>query len=119
MSRIDICLTMKFKRVCPMKHEIDYEIIPAKDMDDLNEQAWDIRILSGNYIETIIRYGNIAVNEEKDALTFNFRVISSPIEDLTLEDIDLQNVAGDVLESILENAVMNDSLAIRDADNED
>ncbi len=101
-----------------MSEHIHYEIIPAKDMIDLNEQAWDVRFLEGDFVETVVRYGNIGFNEEKDALTFNFIVISSPIKDLTVEDETLQLAVGDVLESILENALNTDSLLVSDVKDE-
>jgi hypothetical protein len=45
-------------------------------------------------------------------------VISSPIKDLTVEDETLQLAVGDVLESILENALNTDSLLVSDVKDE-
>ena len=46
-----------------LEENVHYQLIPAEDTD--NPQAWDIRILEGDYIETVIRFGNVALNEEK------------------------------------------------------
>lgn len=81
---------------------VDYSLIPVEDSP--NEQAWDVRILRGEFVETVIRYGNVAFNEVKDCLTFNFKVVFSPDGDLTSENVDLQEFAADILEDILEKA---------------
>ena len=36
---------------------IHYEMIPVEYVD--NDAAWDVRILRGNFTETVIRYGTI------------------------------------------------------------
>lgn len=88
--------------------DIDYELIPAEEVD--NEQAWDVRILRGPFTETVIRFGNIAVNEEQGCLNFNFVIISTPDDSLTEEREDLQHFVGDILESVLENAISQEAL---------
>lgn len=74
----------------------DYELVPN------GEDSWHIRILSGDYVETIIQYGRLTVNE--DTLTFDFEVITSPDLSVTDQDIGLQRIAGEILSSILEEA---------------
>lgn len=81
---------------------VDYRLIPVEDSP--NDQAWDIRILRGDFTETVIRYGNVAFNEIKDCLTFNYKVIYSPDTVLTSDDLQLQELAADILEDILETA---------------
>lgn len=93
---------------------IDYELIPCDDVG--NEQAWDIRVLRGDFVETVIRFGNIRFNEETDCLNFNFLVISSPDAELTEENVDLQEHATDILQSVLEDAITNDSLLTKEYD---
>ena len=88
--------------------DIDYELIPAEEVD--NEQALDVRILRGPFTETVIRFGNIAVNEEQGCLNFNFVIISTPDDSLTEEREDLQHFVGDILESVLENAISQEAL---------
>jgi hypothetical protein len=81
---------------------VDYQLIPVDDSP--NDQAWDIRILRGDFTETVIRYGNVAFNEIKDCLTFNYKVVYSPDPLLTSDDVQLQEYAADILEDVLERA---------------
>lgn len=97
-----------------VSEDIDYELIPCDDVG--NEQAWDVRILRGNFVESVIRFGNLKVNEEQGCLNFNFLVVSSPDADVTEDNIELQEYAGVVLESILENAIANDALLTKEHD---
>lgn len=88
--------------------DIDYELTPSGF--DENDQAWDVRILRGPFAETVIRFGNIAINEEQGCLNFNFVISSTPDETLTEESEELQQFVGDILESVLENAIADGSL---------
>jgi len=98
-----------------INENIHYELIPA---DDENTQAWDVRFLEGPFVETVIRYGNIAF--EEDCLKFNFMIQSTPDSTLDEDNVDLQNFAADVLESILEGAAADGSLVYGDPEeNED
>ena len=97
-----------------VSEDIDYELIPCDDVG--NEQAWDVRILRGDFIESVIRFGNLKVSEEQGCLNFNFLVVSSPDADVTEDNIELQEYAGVVLESILENAIANDALLTKEHD---
>lgn len=96
---------MSFQKV---SEGIDYELTPSEDVE--NEQAWDVRVLRGPFVETVLRFGNIAVNEEQGCLNFNFMIVSTPDETLTEEQEDLQIYAGDILESVLENAIADGQL---------
>ena len=82
----------------------DYELVPAAD----NEQAWDVRILKGNFIETVIRFGNISFDGTSEMLTFNFKIISSPDPDLTEDRTDIQDTVADILENVIENSIKKD-----------
>jgi len=80
-----------------MKENTDYEIIP--DMND--DKSWNVRILTGAFTETVIKYGVVKFNDED--MTFNFDIVSSPDNDLTTDNVDLQKHAGNMLEQIIEN----------------
>ena len=80
-----------------MKENTDYEIIP--DMND--DKSWNVRILTGAFTETVIKYGVVKFNDED--MTFNFDIVSSPDNDLTTNNVDLQKHAGNMLEQIIEN----------------
>ena len=75
----------------------DYELIPG------NDEHWHIRIKEGEYIESVISFGSIKVNEESLEMNFDFTLHYSPDDDLSVDDIDLQKYAGKILESVLMN----------------
>ena len=85
-------------------------MIPAKDSD--NDQAWDIRILEGDYVETVIRFGNIKLDGESGCLNFNFVIQSTPNNNLDESDVDFQNYVADILENILIEAAKHDSIQL-------
>lgn len=90
----------------------DYALVPASAVE--NDQAWDVRILEGDFAETVIRFGNIAFDGENDCLSFNFVIVSTPYDDLTTESVELQNRAADILASLLEEAAASGSLVLGD-----
>jgi len=89
---------------------VDYEIIPSHEHED----AWSIRITKGNFIETVIQYGAIRFNEIPKNMSFNFFVVSSPLEDLTSEDEDLQKEAAEILEDVIANGINSGSVIMKD-----
>jgi len=74
-----------------------YELIPG------NNEHWHIRIKTGEYIESVISFGSIKVNEESLEMNFDFTLHYSPDDDLSVDDTDLQKYAGKILESVLMN----------------
>lgn len=91
-----------------MKENTDYELIPV---DDGNEQSWDIRILKGDYVETVLRYGNVSYNGIEEVLNFNFIVVSSPDPDVSTDSVPVQEVAGAILENIIEESIKKEEVA--------
>lgn len=96
-----------------MKEGKDYELVPVED-EKGNQQAWHVRILEGDFVETIVSLGNIAFDGENDCLKFNFMIQSSPDPDLTEENLDLQENMADILEDILEVAIEDGSVVYGD-----
>ena len=47
-----------------MKENVDYEIIPDKG----DEQAWNVRVLSGLYTETVLKYGVVKLAKKNICL---------------------------------------------------
>ena len=99
--------------IAEMVEDVDYELIPTEDH---NDQGWDIRFLRGPYTETVIRFGNISLDEKNDCLRFNFVVVSTPNGELSEETAHLQETAAMCLESILEKAAEDGTLQTRDHD---
>jgi hypothetical protein len=95
-----------------LTENVDFQLIPSDESQ--NEQSWNIRVLKGDFVETVIVFGNIGYNGEDDLITFNFDVVSSPIDELTAFDEDLQSLAGDILASVMQTAVEEKSLVAVD-----
>jgi len=89
---------------------VDYELIPAPD----NEQAWNIRVLTGPYVETVVRFGAISINGPEEAINFNFEIIESPDDSLSPDDEQFQTFCGLVLHDVIEMAISKDELIMKD-----
>ena len=79
----------------------DYELIPLED----DTESWGVRILTGEFSETVIKYGNVGFEGEGDdmVMKFNFDIISTPDEDLEVEtNTEVQELARDILITIFE-----------------
>ena len=75
----------------------DYELIPNDD------NSWDIRILAGEYIETVFTFQALRIVTETQEIKFSVDIKYTPDPLLTTDDIEFQKVAGDVLFSVLDN----------------
>ena len=91
-----------------LQENIDYVLTPLKESED----AWGVRFMTGDYVETIVQYNTIAVNEIKDQLTFNFRIVSTPDTDLSESDVNLQKHVAAVLEAIIEVGITDGSVEL-------
>ena len=93
----------------------DYSIVPVES----NEAGWDVRVMTGEYVETVLRFGNIRIDgQSADAqMRFDFVVRYSPIEGLNSEDDEeLQRYAGDILLSVISQGMKDNALVIDDVD---
>ena len=90
----------------------DYEIIPDKG----DEQAWNVRVLSGLYTETVLKYGVVKFNGEgkEKYMSFNFDIIYTPDTELTKESVELQEFAGLMLEQIMARGIEEGNVITRD-----
>ena len=91
-----------------MKENVDYELVPFEESSD----HWAVRILTGNFIETVIRFGAVAANEKAGHLSFNFSVLHN-VESkniVTENNPDLQKIAGEILNDIIENGMKDGSI---------
>ena len=89
---------------------VHYEIIPQTD----DTRGWDVRLLE-EYPETVIRYGNVAFDGKRDALTFNYEIVSSPDPDLEVEtNLTFQEYCGRILSNIIEQSISDGSLLAQD-----
>ena len=91
---------------------VHYEIIPQVD----DTRGWDVRLLE-EYPETVIRYGNVAFDGKRDALTFNYDIVSSPDPDLEIENnLTFQEYCGKILSSIIDKSITDGSMIAQDKD---
>ena len=90
----------------------DYEIIPDKS----DEQAWNVRVLSGLYTETVLKYGVVKFNGkgEEKYMSFNFDIIYTPDTELTKESVELQEFAGLMLEKIMARGIEEGTVITRE-----
>jgi len=91
---------------------VHYEIIPQVD----DTRGWDVRLLE-EYPETVIRYGKVAFDGKRDALTFNYEIVSSPDPDLEVEtNLTFQEYCGRILSNIIEQSISEGTLLAQDKD---
>jgi hypothetical protein len=68
-----------------------------------------IKLLTGEYSDTVYQYGKVKFEEEKDGaiyLQFVYNVLETPLEKDVLEkDMNFKNHIGDVLVSIMSNNI--------------
>ena len=93
-----------------LKENKHYEIIPDKGDD----QAWNVRILSGMFTETVLKYGVVKFNGKKKDMTFNFDIVYTPDNELTVSDLKLQEFAGTMLEQIMSQGFSNGEVITRE-----
>tara|TARA_Y100001938_G_C7898102_1_gene333224 strand:+ start:197 stop:502 length:306 start_codon:yes stop_codon:yes gene_type:complete len=91
-----------------------YEIIPDKGDD----QAWNVRILSGTFTETVLRYGVVKFNGKKKDMTFNFDIVYTPDTELNVSNKKLQEFAGIMLEQIMAQGIRDNEVITREVKDE-
>ena len=94
----------------------DYEIIPDKG----DEQAWNVRILSGTFTETVLKFGVVKFNGKgKDKyMSFNFDIVYTPDTELTKDNVKLQEFAGIMLEQIMARGIEEGNVLTREVKDE-
>ena len=92
-----------------------YEIIPDKGDD----QAWNVRILSGTFTETVLRYGVVKFNGKKKDMTFNFDIVYTPDTELKVSNLQLQEFAGIMLEQIMAQGIRDNEVITREVKDAD
>ena len=93
-----------------------YQIIPDKS----DEQAWNVRILSGTFTETVLKFGVVKFNGKgKDKyMSFNFDIVYTPDTELTKDNVKLQEFAGIMLEQIMARGIEEGNVLTREVKDE-
>ena len=81
-----------------MIENIDYELIPGED------DYWHIRILKGDFIESVVAFDKIHLDPTTDQLKYSFDIIYAPDNDVTVENNGLQSLMGSILYNLIDNA---------------
>ena len=79
------------------EENVQYELTPG------DNDHWHIRIKEGEFIESVISFGKVSMEEDSPILSFDLTLESSPDEELSSDNVDLQKYAGKILESIIVN----------------
>jgi len=87
-------MTIEIERA--MKENQDYELVPS------GSDIWNVRILSGDFVETVIKFGTVKLTES-DELSYNFEIVDSPDGTLHPENGGLQKAAGAILLDVIGN----------------
>ena len=77
----------------------DYEMVPIQDVDDAD--AWHVRITSGRFLETVVKFDTVKIVDE--SLHYSFSVVESPYTELKPSNKDLQRHVGAILYDLLDN----------------
>jgi len=93
-----------------LKENVDYVLTPLQDTED----AWGVRFMTGDYVETVVQYNAIAFNEIQDQLTFNFRIVTTPDTELDESTVGLQTHAAAILEAIIEVGLTDGSVELKE-----
>ena len=91
-----------------LKENEDYELIPGQN------EHWNVRILDGQFTETVIEFEKLKLTEDGQSLKFSFEIISSPDVEVSKDNIDLQVYAKDVLSTIMYNFETNEGFTSDD-----
>ena len=78
----------------------DYRLLPSENSD-----YWNIRIISGPFLDTVYSYDTLRVTDDGENLAYSCNIIESPDTELTTEDPLFQQVTGEILTAILESAI--------------
>jgi len=87
--------------------DVDYELVPVMGQVQKTgqDQLWQIRILNGIFVESVIQFGTLKLDDTGEFLNFDFEIIRSPDNELTIEDEGLQTHMGMILSNIIEKSV--------------
>ena len=92
-----------------MKEGVDY-ILEEETNPGEGEMEFNVRFLTGQFVETIIGFKNLTVQDDPNdsdeyLLAFDYAIKSTPDTDLTEENKGLQTACGDVLYNLMTEAV--------------
>tara|TARA_B100001059_G_C17472154_1_gene397568 strand:- start:92 stop:367 length:276 start_codon:yes stop_codon:yes gene_type:complete len=81
-----------------MKENVDYELIPC-----IVDDRWNVRILTGDFVETVIQFGTLSPNLKNGTINWTMHIIETPNDDISRDDPVFQETCGEILSCILAN----------------
>jgi len=86
-----------------MQENKDYELIPA------DGEHWHVRILSGEFIETVFYFKEMTLRDSEEHLKFGTKVVKHQMGDDWdyNEDIAWHKLTGKVLTSLMDRVIMD------------
>jgi hypothetical protein len=98
-----------------LSERVHYDIIPSME----NETDWHVRI-NEEFPETIIHFGAIEftgknADDPDGNISFNFKIVSTPDPELSINDLTLQQYSGRILNSILEKSARDGGLVLENS----
>ena len=81
-----------------MKENVDYELVPC-----IVDDRWNVRVLTGDFVETVIQFGVLAPNLTNGTIKWSMHIIETPNDDVSRDDPEFQELCGDILSCILAN----------------
>lgn len=82
----------------------DYRLLPAENSD-----YWNVRIMSGPYLDTLYNYNTLKVTDDGENLAYSVNILETPDPELNTDDPEFQQWTGSILTSIIENALEEES----------
>lgn len=76
---------------------INYELVPNSD------DGWDVRILTGDLIETMFRINHVSFREEDLTIKINYQLLYTPDTTLKPEDEIIRQAVHGVFHSLMVN----------------
>ena len=95
-----------------MKENVDYEFVPLED----DPEHWAVRILTGDFVETVIRFDAIRIDGTSESMKFSFTILQKSDIIVTEENEQLQLAAAAILEKIIERGIDEGSVKFKDVD---
>ena len=100
----------------PSEH-LDYELISAYDTQ--GNEFWNVSFLRSPYEDVTIRYNNVQLDGTGGMLKFNFDVLENKNPENTLDNLDMQKFAAEVLQDILASAIEDKTIKSREVNDRD
>ena len=74
----------------------NFVLVPEED-----QNFWKVRILTGDFIETVFQYGTVKFDQNNHTVSFTYEVVYTPDPSFDLQTAEFKKVASDILHSLL------------------